>query len=183
MMPQTPWRLNPSQFLARGPAPATRTISLGQPWGAGRTDAARGSALHLALRCCLTRPDLAGDIAAATGLASDELALVVESAISLKDWLLQQGFPDLSCEIPVVAATAQGGQVSGTIDLLATGPEGCLLIDHKSGGPGEGFGPYWPQLSAYASMVPAIMPERSLRGVGIFWIDHGSLELSEGEVL
>lgn len=182
-VPQTPWRVNPSQLPARGAAPATRTIALGPPSGAWGSDAARGRAIHLALRCYLTRPDLAGALAAATGLDPDSLALLADRATSLKDWLSQHGFPDFSCELPVIGPSEHGGQLTGTIDLLASGPEGCLIIDHKSGGSGEGFGIYWPQLSAYASMLPAIMPGRTLRGVGVFWIDHGTLELLDGEVL
>jgi hypothetical protein len=65
------------------------------------------------------------------------------------------------------------------IDLLAVGPKGCLLIDHKTGGAGEGFGLYWPQLSSYADLVAKLFPQHPLQGLAVFWIDHGQLELAE----
>ncbi|MGO8655102.1 hypothetical protein ACC771_05145, partial [Rhizobium ruizarguesonis] len=52
-------------------------------------------------------------------------------------------------------------------------------IDHKSGGPGLGLGPYWPQLSAYVGLIPQVFPISPLHGAGILWLDHGTLELVE----
>jgi ATP-dependent exoDNAse (exonuclease V) beta subunit len=175
---QTPWRLNPSQLVADVPPPATRGISLGAAWSVGPSSAARGTALHLAMRTCLTRPDLAPALAAATGLDNETLRQVAERARSLKDWLSAQGYSELHCETPVMGTTKAGGEISGTIDLLACGPSGCVLIDHKTGGPGDGFGTYWPQLSAYDNLVSTLMPEKPVRGLGIFWIDHGRLDLA-----
>ena len=65
------------------------------------------------------------------------------------------------------------------IDLLAIGPKGCLLIDHKTGGAGLGLGPYWPQISSYAALVARLFPQYSLRGVAVYWLDHGRLELAQ----
>jgi hypothetical protein len=62
------------------------------------------------------------------------------------------------------------------VDLLAVGPKGCLLIDHKTGGAGEGFGLYWPQLSAYADLVRDVFPTYELNGVAVLWVDHGRLD-------
>lgn len=62
---------------------------------------------------------------------------------------------------------------------MATGSECALLIDHKSGGTGQGLGPYWPQLSFYAKLVNNVFPAYTLKGVGVFWLDHGQLEIMD----
>lgn len=178
-MPMTPWRLQPSQAAMAGPAPEHRSVKLGAPWPKALSDPARGIALHLALRCCLTRPDLASSLPLATGLDADQLSLVAERANALKAWLSAAGYTDLRFEIPVKGRTAAGAEIPGTIDLLAIGPSGYLLIDHKSGGMGEGLGPYWPQLSTYAGVVRELLPESPLQGVAVFWIDHGRLVISK----
>ena len=68
---------------------------------------------------------------------------------------------------------------AGALDLLAIGPAGAMLIDHKSGGGGDGFGPYWPQLSSYAGLLAGLYPQHPLQGVAVFWVDHGWLELAD----
>ena len=175
----TPWRLQPSQTRTANPAPDSRGVRLGTPWSRTISDAARGTALHLAMRTFLTRPDLATALPAATGMDEATLALVAERAAALKAWLTTQGYTDLHCEIPVLGHSHEGAEIPGTIDLLAFGPQGCLLIDHKSGGGGEGFGPYWPQLLAYAELVLNHFPQHPLLGVAVFWIDYGRLEIAE----
>lgn len=177
-MPLTPWRLQPSQSRSADAAPEARRIDLGAPWPKALNDATRGTALHLALRTYLTRPDLAPALAAATGLEDVTLTLVCERAGALKNWLAAEGYTDLHAEIPVLGFTAEGAEIPGTIDLLATGPKGSLLIDHKSGGGGAGFGPYWPQLAAYSELVVSLFPQHPLQGVAVFWIDHGTLEMA-----
>lgn len=177
-LPLTPWRLQPSQAADSGPAPRSQSVDLGGPWPKALNTAARGTALHLALRTCLTRPDLAASLPVATGLDESTLALVAERALALKSWLTAEGFTELRCEIPVLGRTPEGAEVPGTIDLLAIGPEGCLLIDHKSGGLGEGLGPYWPQLSIYAKLMAAVLPGHLLAGVAVLWLDHGRLEIA-----
>jgi len=123
------------------------------------------------------RQDLEEELAAATGLNEETLTLVADRAEALKAWLSDAGYSELHCEIPVLYETEVGTLINGTIDLLAVGPKGSILIDHKSGGSGEGLGPYWPQLAAYADLVAKLFPKHPLQGIGIFWIDHGSLEL------
>lgn len=178
-VPTSPWRLQPSQAVTAEPIPETRGISLGDPWSSTINNAARGTALHLAIRTYLTRSDLISDLPAATGLDEATLALVAERANALKTWLSADGYTDLQCEIPVLGHTPEGAEIPGMIDLLAIGPKGCLLIDHKSGGSGEGFGLYWPQLSSYASLVARLFPKHPLEGIAVFWIDHGRLELAQ----
>lgn len=181
--PLTPWRLQPSQTRSVGGPPAARRIDIGAPWPKALNDASRGTALHLSLRTYMTRPDLAPALAAATEFDDATLALVAERATALKAWLATEGYTELRAEIPVLGHTAEGAEIPGTIDLLAVGPAGCLLIDHKSGGGGDGFGPYWPQLSSYATLVGRLFPNHPLQGVALFWIDHGWLELAVPETM
>lgn len=178
----SPWRLQPSQSRSAGKVPETHSIALGAPWSKTLNDAARGTALHLALRTYLNRPDLAPRLPSATSLEKATLELISERAKALKEWLVADGYSDLATEIPVLGFTQDGAEIPGTIDLLAIGPKGSLLIDHKSGGSGEGFGPYWPQLSSYAELVAKLFPEHPLQGVAIFWFDHGRLDLANVSV-
>lgn len=177
--PLTPWRLQPSQTRSAGVPPVSRRIDIGAPWPKALNDAYRGTALHLALRTYLTRPDLAPALALATGLDDATLALVAERATALKAWLADQGYTDLRAEIPVLGYTPEGAEIPGTLDLLAIGPAGAILIDHKSGGVGDGFGPYWPQLSSYTGLLAGLYPQHPLQGVAVFWVDHGWLELAD----
>ena len=152
---------------------------MGAAWTHTVSDAVRGTAMHLALRTCLTRPDLIAALPAATGLDEGTLALVSERANALKTWLSSQGYTSLQCEIPVQGHTPEGAELPGVIDLLAFGPQSCMLIDHKTGGAGAGFGPYWPQLSSYAALVAKLFPQHPLHGVAVYWLDHGRLELAK----
>lgn len=174
----TPWRLQPSTIgEISGRAPASETITIGTPWPATRSDAARGTSLHLALRTFLIRPELSTNLPAATGLDHETLEKVAERAKALRNWLADRGYPVLRCEIPVAGRLSEGTEISGTIDLLASGPAGCVIIDHKSGGPGEGLDPYWPQMSAYIKAFPAFFPSMAVKAIAIFWIDHGKLAM------
>ncbi|WP_422001209.1 UvrD-helicase domain-containing protein [Roseovarius mucosus] len=175
----TPWRLQPSQATTAQPAPESQGITLGTPWPRTASDAVRGTAIHLALRTCLTRSDLTEALPKATGLDDATLALVAERAAALKAWLSADGYTDLLCEIPLLGRTKEGAEIPGMVDLLAVGPKGCILIDHKTGGAGEGFGLYWPQLSSYGALVARLFPQHPLQGLAVFWIDHGRLELAQ----
>lgn len=173
----SPWRLQPSQVANAAQTPESRSINLGAPWPNVSNNAIRGTALHLAMRTYLTRPDLASSLPAATGLDEVTLALVAERSEALKNWLAAQEYTDLRCEVTVMGHTQDGAEISGIIDLLATGPGGTLVIDHKSGGAGQGIGPYWPQLAAYAGLVDQVLPDRKLNGLAVFWIDSGQIDL------
>ena len=157
--------------------PVSRSIVIGTAFPQVLSSSDRGTALHLALRTYLTRSDLAEDLPLATGLDPETLALVAERANALNTWLSEQGYTEFLCEIPVLGHTPQGAEIPGVIDLLAVGPQGCLVIDHKSGGAGEGVGPHWPQLSSYADLASRFFPQHRLQGAAVFWIDHGRLEL------
>src|SRR5690606_15799487 len=106
------------------------------------------------------------------------ITLVSERAETLRNWLATEGYTDLQAEIPVLGFSPEGAEIPGTIDLLAVGSGGCILIDHKSGGGGKGFGSYWPQLSSYVALVTKLFPHHPLKGVAVFWVDHGRLELA-----
>ena len=175
--PTSPWRLQPSQSATAEPTPESRGINLGAPWPSAVSNAARGTALHLAIRTYLTRSDLIEALPAATGLDEAILEQVAERAKALKAWLSANGYTDLQCEIPMLGHTSEGAEIPGMIDLLAIGPKGCLLIDHKSGGAGLGLGPYWPQLSAYGGLVRDMFPSYELNGMAVLWVDHGRLDL------
>jgi ATP-dependent helicase/nuclease subunit A len=175
--PLTPWRLQPSRASGSADVPASRSISIGKPWPVTVSNSARGTALHLAFRTYLNRPHFAPRLLAATDLAAHELQLVGERAHALRNVLNGMGFTDLRCEIPFLGHSPEGAEIPGMIDLLAIGPTGCLLIDHKSGGNGIGLGPYWPQLSAYSALMSVLMPARPLNGAAILWLDHGTMEL------
>jgi ATP-dependent exoDNAse (exonuclease V) beta subunit len=174
----TPWRLQPSRVKTEVSVPECRGVLLGNPWTTQASDAVRGTALHLAMRTFLTRPDLAGALPAATGLDEATLAALADRAAALAAWLSGQGYSDLRCEIPVVGQSTEGADIQGTVDLLAISPEGALIIDHKTGGPGAGFGPYWPQMSLYTRLVAELFPQWPVHGAAIFWIDHGRLDLA-----
>ena len=174
----SPWRQQPSLIRSHVSAPSSRAVEIGAPWPQEINDAARGTALHLALRTCLTRPALLPELAGATGLDQSTLSMVATRASELQSWLAARGYQQLWSELALHGQTAEGAEISGSIDLLAIGPAGALLIDHKSGGCGEGFGPYWPQLTAYMALLEKCLPQYPLVGVGIFWIDHGRLDLA-----
>jgi hypothetical protein len=74
--------------------------------------------------------------------------MISERATALKNWLAAEGYTELAAEIPVLGFTRDRAEIPGTIDLLAIGSSGCLLIDHKSGGSGESFGPTGPSYQA-----------------------------------
>ncbi|WBU54428.1 exodeoxyribonuclease V subunit beta [Paracoccus sp. SCSIO 75233] len=173
----SPWRPRPSQAARATPVPMSRTVVIGTPWPTAQGGAARGTALHLALRCHLIRPDLAPALGNATGLDDATLERVAERAAALKSWLSVEGYNELYSEIQVLGRSAQGAEIAGSIDLFAIGPEGYLLIDHKSSGTGVGLGTHWPQLSAYAGLARELRPELPLMGLGLFWLDHGLLEI------
>ena len=178
MTPLTPWRLQPSQSRGASSSAKSHSIELGKPWPKAINDASRGTALHLALRTCLTRPDLLSALSAATGLEDTTISLVSERAEELKAWLTNEGYTDLRTEVPLLGRSPDGAEIPGIIDLLAVGTEGCLVIDHKSGGDGQGFGSHWPQLSSYGALVKNAFPQHPLKGLAVFWLDKGRLELA-----
>ena len=87
-------------------------------------------------------PHLDAFVLMTTGQKDASLALVATRAAALKDWLSVDGYTDLLCEVLLPGHLVKGAETSGMIHLPAVGPEGYLLIDHKTGDAGEGFGLY-----------------------------------------
>lgn len=171
----TPWRSRPSEALATDGGPfTTRSALAGPPLPSAMvaTAAERGSVLHRALRVLLARPELRHRLPEATGLDAAAISALAERAAALRGWLAQAGYARLHCETPVQRRTADGAEINGVIDLLAEGPGGWLILDHKSGT--GTFDDYRGQLEAYAALVD--IPAGQLVRLAIHWIDRGEIE-------
>ena len=176
--PRTPWRSRPSQALPPDERPpALRRIALpGPPLPEAlfASAAERGTALHRALQVLLTRPDLRPRLAPATGLDDVMIAALATRAEALRDWLSSEGYTRLHAEVPVQSRAASGAEVNGVIDLLAEGPAGRLILDHKSGA--GSFAAYFAQLDAYRGVL-AGQRQAIKTDVAIHWIDRAELEV------
>ena len=133
--------------------------------------------LHLAVRAFLTRPELRARLPAATGLDGATLERTELRAKALEEWLKEQDYSELHSEVMVSGRLLAGTELSGAIDLLACGPKGCMIIDYKSGGPGEGIGPYWPQIAAYIDAFPTAFPAQTLKSAAVYWLDKGLISI------
>ncbi len=158
--PHTPWRRSPSTLAETDPAPAAplETIALADGVDETRIGSAaeRGTAWHLAFRVLAERPDLTDRLAAATGLPDAAIAQIAMQANALTCWLADHGYDRLHFELPLQEIAADGSETNAILDCLAEGPQGLLILDHKSGpcpDPAARFASYWPQLDAYAAMV------------------------------
>lgn len=183
--PRTPWRRSPSTLgaCAALPAGALETLRLGDGVAETRSGSAtaRGTAWHLAFRVLAGRPDLAGRIAAATGLPDAAIAQIAAQARALTAWLADRGYDDLHFELPLQETSADGSETNAILDCLAEGPDGLLIIDHKSGpcpDPEARFAAYQPQLAAYAAMVHRRWPDKKINGLAIHWMSEGTLSLA-----
>lgn len=181
----TPWRRSPSNLQDNATVPLSnlQTISL----GIGITDSHKGSATdrgtawHLAFRVLAQRPDLAEHLSPATGLAESTLVAIAAQASALTSWLSEQGYDQLHFELPIQELAQDGSETNAIIDCLAEGPQGLLIVDHKSGpcpDPIKRFASYRPQLMAYANLVRTRWPEKPLRGFAINWMSEGTMSLS-----
>jgi ATP-dependent exoDNAse (exonuclease V) beta subunit len=182
--PRTPWRRSPSTLVA-DTAPPTHGLTT-EPFGPAiaetRTATAtdRGTAWHHALRVALARPDLVDRLPAATGLSPATCEQIAAQAEALKAWLEARGFDRLHVELPLQNAAPDGSETNAILDLLAEGPAGMLIVDHKSGpcpDPAARFPTYRPQLDAYAALVRARWPVKPLHGVAINWMSEGTVTL------
>lgn len=172
------------------PLPPLRPVPLTEPLLTTReTDerprlgaaADRGTAIHAAFCVLLQRPDLAPRVAAHTGLADAVVEVLARQARDLAAWLAGQGYDRLHVEQPLTITLPDGSTQPAIADLIAQGPAGLLLIDHKSGRIDDmeaGFAGYWPQLAAYADVIAA-HTDTPLRGVAVFWTATGTLTLGD----
>lgn len=181
---RTPWRESPSSLEPAAPKTSLtiNTVTLAKAIdtsGATFASAAdRGTILHLAFRVLTNRPELSQQLAAATGLAPHVLEAIREQAQTLRSWLAAQGYDQLHFELPLQEIRPDGSQTNAIIDCLAEGPNGFIILDHKSGpcpDPEARFGGYLPQLQSYARLMANAWPDKPVRGLVINWIDEGKL--------
>lgn len=93
-------------------------------------------------------------------------------------WLAAEGYPRLAAEIAVCGAMPKGAQVAGSAELVAFRPAGAVFVDRKTNAAGEGLGPHWPQLDAYATLLRQAFPDAPVRGAVVLLVDHGRLEVA-----
>jgi ATP-dependent exoDNAse (exonuclease V) beta subunit len=179
--------LPPSRITeASRPLPAnieTRAITPGAVLAdeamAAATD--KGTAVHEALRILLLRPDLKARVAAHCRLNDAQVDTLAAQAGALRALLAEHGYPSLHVEQPLELPLPDGGRLNMTIDLVAEGDDGCMIIDHKSGAvpdPKARFVTYWPQLAAYADAVEHI-GGKPVKGIAIYWTNSGEITLTE----
>ncbi|MBV1692055.1 UvrD-helicase domain-containing protein [Novosphingobium sp. G106] len=139
----------------------------------------KGTALHEGLRILLQRPDRADAVAAHCRVSGAEVATLAEQAEALRAALAQRGYPTLHVEQPLDIALGDGTVQTAIIDLLAQGPGGFMIVDHKSGpvpNPALRYATYWPQLATYAQAVERV-GAGPVKATGIFWTHSGELTL------
>ncbi|WP_240453898.1 PD-(D/E)XK nuclease family protein [Chachezhania antarctica] len=183
--PRSPWRRRPSSQAEPVPSGAAppETVKLAEAVAETRTGSAaeRGSAWHLAFRVLGERPDLSDRIRAATGLPESAITQIAMQAQVLTRWLADRGYDRLHFELPLQKIDADGSQTNAILDCLAEGPDGLLIVDHKSGpcpDPDARFATYQPQLDTYAAMVRAEWPDKPVDGVAIHWMSEGTLSIA-----
>ncbi|ADE85045.1 UvrD-helicase domain-containing protein [Rhodobacter capsulatus] len=186
--PGTPlrlWRTTPSGLIAPADAarPNLRLIALGAAVRRQRDgfDLAteRGSAWHLAFRVAAERPERLAEVGPATGLAPDTVAQIAAQAAALRHWLLAEGFDRLHFELPLQEIAADGSEINAIVDLLAEGPQGLLIVDHKSGAcpyPEARFAGYASQLQAYAGLAERAFA-KPVRGLAVNWMNEGEVSV------
>ncbi|MFC6637393.1 UvrD-helicase domain-containing protein [Sulfitobacter sp. JBTF-M27] len=175
----TPWRVRPSLIEPKVASEVrTRLIKLDVPpqsIAMEGTATDRGTALHKAFRVLLMRPDLRSRLASATGFDQSMLDALQEQAKALRSWLTAEGYTQIDCEVPIQKRKPSGAEFNGMIDLLARGPDKCLILDHKSGS--GSFADYIAQLKAYQDVLVQ-QKGFSHPSVSIHWIDDCSVEVS-----
>ena len=142
----------------------------------------KGTAIHEAFRILLQRPDLTHRVAAHCRLDEDDVAALATQAKRLANALAELGYGELHVEQPLEIKLADGGTQCAIIDLIAEGPGGYLIVDHKSGAVldhTERFVTYWPQLATYVDAVAEI-GKKPINGVAVFWTDTGELTIASG---
>ena len=90
------------------------------------------------------------------------------------------GYDDFHLELPLQIEGPSGSQTNAIVDLLAEGPGGFLIVDHKSGMTGDlkaHFTTYRPQLDAYAALVARLYPTKSVHGLVINWMRQGIISV------
>jgi ATP-dependent exoDNAse (exonuclease V) beta subunit len=174
----------PSAASAAGPLTGhARSVGLPLPSGDGADPRARGTALHLAMRVLLTRPDRVDALPAATGLDAGTLAALAFQAKGLRAALRADGLTELHAELPLDAHHADGTTTRGTIDLLATGAMGrAIVVDLKSPAPDDPMAAtaaHAGQLTTYADGLRLVLTNIASVERGVLWMGSGVLALGE----
>jgi len=179
---KSPWRIRPSQLVPTDtttPRPI-ETINLDTPVAAiedGFDQAAtRGTAWHLVFRTAMARSDLLDRACQAAGVEAEVSKAIEAQAQAVKDWLKGMGYDRFHLELPLQIEDPSGAQTNAVIDLLAEGPDGFLIMDHKSGLADEleeSFITYRPQLEAYAAVLERQFPDKPVQGFAINWMRTG----------
>ena len=140
----------------------------------------RGTAIHEAFRILLQRPDLAHRVGAHCRLDDIDVCALAIQAEALRASLAQRGYATLHVEQPVTVTLSDGTALAMIVDLIAEGPDGYVIVDHKSGAvddPEARMATYWPQLAAYADAVKMVGRKR-VNETAIFWTDTGEMTLA-----
>lgn len=175
--------VSPSQAISTTrPEPrqiSTRSIASGVRLASGdlvlATD--KGTAIHEALRILLCRPDLKHRVSAHCRVDEAEVDALAAQAEGLRNALADLGYPHLHVEQPIEVRLEDGGTQAIIVDLIAEGPDGFVVVDHKSGAVldhGARFVSYWPQLAAYVDAT-AGKGGKPVEAAAIFWTETGEL--------
>ncbi|MEO9782691.1 MAG: DNA helicase UvrD, partial [Sedimentitalea sp.] len=133
---------------------------------------------HLAFRVLTNQPNLSEQLIAATGLPRKIIDEISMQAEILRNRLAAEGYDQLHFELPLQEIRPDGSQTNAIIDCFAEGPDGFLILDHKSGpcpDPEARFQTYLPQLESYAQLITQTLSDKPVRGLAINWIDEGRL--------
>ncbi len=183
---RTPWRIQPSQLQETNHSgiPPVKTIQLAtgipEQTGVFENASERGTALHLAFRVLLQDPQKTDQVALATGLSDKVLGRVRDQALEVEAWLNTLGYSELHFELPMQLEQNSGAQSNAVVDLLAEGPDGFLILDHKSGRceyPTQKFASFYPQLEAYCGLVQAVFPGKPVDAIAINWMNEGKVSV------
>lgn len=139
----------------------------------------KGTALHEAFRILLQKPDRVAAVAAHCRISEVDVEVLVKQAEALRAALCDLGYPTLHVEQPLDIALGDGTFQTVIVDLLAQGPDGFIIVDHKSGpvpAPADRFTGYWPQLAAYVRAIEKI-GAGAVRAAAIFWTHTGEMTL------
>jgi len=164
-------------------APRIETVDFGTPitapLAADEIATERGTAWHLASRVLLKRPDRRDALSAATGLTDETLDQIAAQVAALDNWLTASGYPEAQLELPLQTLHEDGSETNAVVDWLAIGPEGVLIVDHKSGpapDPATRFAGYLPQFNAYQEVVETVLGHR-VDGYVVNWMSEGRVSL------
>jgi ATP-dependent helicase/nuclease subunit A len=89
--------------------------------------------------------------------------------------ILCEGYTQIDCEVPIQKREASVAEFNWIIDLLATGPKKCLILDHKSSS--GSFSDYFTQIQLYRHMINGTKIS-GITQIGINWVDLRTVEVS-----